>query len=129
MRLSLLEAYGEKEITVGTEAVPLGQAKQLAEQELLVARAEGGKIIYAKKETPASQTQPPGGIDLNPALFTMEVRRDEDGIPLPLPQQPIYDLNFDGFIPVIIDVVPITNLNMMLGGEVNFEKVDQLSRK
>jgi len=57
----------------------------------------------------------PGGIDLNPALFTLKVRRDENGVPLPLPQQPVYNINIDGFIPIIIDIVPMPNLNMLLG--------------
>jgi len=64
-----------------------------------------------------------GGIDFNPGLFSLEVRRDDKGAPLPLPQQPIYNLEFDGFTPVIIDIVPITNLPLMLLGE-SSEKID-----
>jgi len=55
------------------------------------------------KETPL------GGIDLNPEMMNLQIKRDSDGIPLPLPQQPIEDMNIKGFLPVIINVTPLTN--------------------
>jgi len=55
-----------------------------------------------------------GGIDLNPALLDLQIKRDGKGIPLPLNQQPILQMRIEGFFPVIIDVVPI-NLPVILG--------------
>ncbi|MBP9854509.1 MAG: hypothetical protein KBD53_06550 [Candidatus Omnitrophica bacterium] len=56
-----------------------------------------------------------GGIDLNPKLLDLQIKRDGSGVPLPYNQQPFENMNIDGFIPVIINVSPITNLPLMLG--------------
>ncbi len=56
-----------------------------------------------------------GGIDLNPELLDLQIRRDERGIPLPLFEQPLGEMNIQGFIPVIINVTPINNLPLLLG--------------
>ena len=56
-----------------------------------------------------------GGIDLNPELFDLQIKRDGNGVPLPVNQQPIYNININGFVPIIINVVPVTNMNLLLG--------------
>ena len=56
-----------------------------------------------------------GGIDLNPALLDLQIKRDKNGVPLPLPMQPIQDMHIEGFLPVIINVTPIVNLPLLLG--------------
>jgi len=48
-----------------------------------------------------------GGIDLNPTKLNLQIRRDGQGIPLPLDQQPP-TLNIDGLMPFIINVIPIS---------------------
>ncbi|MBI5149870.1 MAG: hypothetical protein HZA28_03765 [Candidatus Omnitrophica bacterium] len=60
-------------------------------------------------------TTNPGGIDLNPALLDLQIKRDGNGVPLPLPQQPIETMHIDGFVPIIINITPIPNLPMLLG--------------
>ena len=75
------------------------------------------------RETPVEQRQTPaqeqqsqhlGGINLNPALLDLQIKRDGKGIPLPINQQPIGNMKIEGFIPVIINVTPV-NLPMILG--------------
>ena len=56
-----------------------------------------------------------GGINLNPALLDLQIKRDANGVPLPLPRQPIGEMHIDGFIPVIINITPVTNLPLLLG--------------
>jgi hypothetical protein len=56
-----------------------------------------------------------GGIDLNPQLLDLQIKRDPHGVPLPLEQQPILEMKIDGFYPVIMNVTPIPNLPLMLG--------------
>jgi hypothetical protein len=63
----------------------------------------------------ASLPMIPGGIDLNPALLDLQIKRDGNGVPLPLPLQPIENMHIDGFLPVIINIVPIANLPLLLG--------------
>ena len=45
-----------------------------------------------------------GGIDVS--AVPLQIRRDPDGIPLPLPQQNIPDIHLRGLSPVIINVLP-----------------------
>jgi len=56
-----------------------------------------------------------GGIDLRPAGFETQILRDDRGTPLPLPQQPPELLmKIEGFIPVIIQQMPVS-VPQMLG--------------
>lgn len=65
----------------------------------------GSKSLKAKK----------GGIDLNPALLDLQIKRDGNGIPLPMNQQPVTNMKIDGFLPVIINVTPVMSLPLLLG--------------
>lgn len=56
-----------------------------------------------------------GGINLNPDMLDLQIKRDRNGVPLPLGQQPIYNMRIDGFYPVILNIQPVTNLPMLLG--------------
>jgi flavodoxin len=56
-----------------------------------------------------------GGIDLNPALFQLKIKRDGKGIPLPKQTQPLQSIDIEGFIPVIINVAPVPNLPQSIG--------------
>ena len=57
----------------------------------------------------------PGGIDFDPQLLDLQIKRDGRGIPLPLPMQNIDHININGFLPIIINVTPISNLPMYIG--------------
>lgn len=63
----------------------------------------------------AGSEENPGGIDLDPAMLNLQIRMDENGIPLPVNEQPVHLMHIDGFVPVIINVVPVTNMPMLLG--------------
>jgi diguanylate cyclase (GGDEF)-like protein len=58
---------------------------------------------------------PVGGIDLNPTFLDLKIKRDGDGIALPLPQQPPEAMQIEGFIPVIMNVTPVQTLPVFLG--------------
>ncbi len=49
-----------------------------------------------------------GGINLDSQLLDLQVRRNGEGIPLPLMEQPFQQMRIEGFIPVIINVQPFT---------------------
>jgi hypothetical protein len=60
--------------------------------------------------------QAPGGIDFNPKALDLNIKRDGQGLPLPVSQQPMEDfMKLDGFTPVIINITPIQNLPLILG--------------
>jgi len=66
-----------------------------------------------------------GGIDFNPEVLNLQIKRDGNGVPLPLPQQPIGNMKIDGFLPVIINIEPVS-IPLLLG--VKEEKpVDKIS--
>jgi len=56
-----------------------------------------------------------GGIDLNAANLDLQIKRDGNGIPLPMNLQPIESMHIEGFIPVIINITPIESLPLLLG--------------
>jgi len=60
-------------------------------------------------------SSPVGGINLNPALMDLQIKRDGKGVPLPFNLQPLEIMDIEGFIPVIINVTPVINLPMLLG--------------
>ena len=66
----------------------------------------------------APQRSSPGGIDFNPKLLDLQIKRNGKGIPLPLNQQPILKMNIQGFFPIIINITPI-NVPLFLGLEIN----------
>ncbi|MCK5580450.1 MAG: hypothetical protein KAJ18_04175, partial [Candidatus Omnitrophica bacterium] len=80
-----------------------------------------GEEDWRLKKTSSSQVDVKnvGGINLNSAMLNLQIKRDGNGIPLPLPQQPIQNMNIEGFLPVIINVTPIPSLPMI------FSEVDE----
>ncbi len=71
-------------------------------------------IVTRKEQPPTPGTFTKGGIDLNPELLDLQIKRDGKGVPLPLLQQPIQDMKIEGFLPIIINVAPV-NLPLLLG--------------
>ena len=49
----------------------------------------------------------PGGIDFNPEYLDLQIKRDANGVPLPLGEQPIYEMQIQGILPVIIQIAPV----------------------
>ena len=62
-----------------------------------------------------ADTNNPGGINLNPAYMNLQIKRDKNGVALPVNMQPIDNIKIDGFAPVIINITPIYNLPLLLG--------------
>ncbi|VAX36754.1 hypothetical protein MNBD_UNCLBAC01-1268 [hydrothermal vent metagenome] len=59
-----------------------------------------------------------GGVNFNPATLDLQIKRDANWVPLPMDQQPIFDMKIDGFSPVIIHVTPV-NIPLLLGLQTN----------
>jgi hypothetical protein len=55
-------------------------------------------------------TAAPGGIDLNAASLDMQIRRDGNGVPLPVSQQNLDNIKIDGLVPVILDIKPAAGM-------------------
>ncbi len=86
---------------IADPARPLGEASASAE-------ADDRAAIGGEQATPV------GGINLDPRLLDLQIKRDGNGVPLPLFQQPIGDMKIEGFFPVIINITPVS-LPLLLG--------------
>jgi hypothetical protein len=51
-----------------------------------------------------------GGIDFNSANLNLQIKRDGNGVPLPLARQDLENIKIDGLVPIIIDIKPATSL-------------------
>ena len=76
-----------------------------------VATETGAEAPTQALERPA-QT---GGIDMSAAHLDLQIKRDDNGVPLPVSQQPIQNMRIEGFFPVIINITPAVNLPLLLG--------------
>jgi hypothetical protein len=56
-----------------------------------------------------------GGIDFRYDQLDLQIKRDADGVPLPLQMQDVEDIHINGLVPIIIDIKPMTNLPLLLG--------------
>ncbi len=56
-----------------------------------------------------------GGIDFNPSLLDLQIKRNKNWVPLPLHEQTLDSMTIEGFIPTIINVVPINTIPEFLG--------------
>ncbi|MCD4741403.1 MAG: restriction endonuclease [Desulfobacteraceae bacterium] len=54
-----------------------------------------------------------GGIDLDPNLLNLQIKRDQGGIPLPIAHMPLEELEISGFVPLFI--TPQNDLARLLG--------------
>ncbi len=68
-----------------------------------------------KRQDAATSTNNLGGIDLNSANLDLQIKRDGNGIPLPMNLQPIETMHIEGFVPVIINITPIKDLPFLSG--------------
>ena len=83
---------------------------------LVSADADGAMSARVMDRPSATTADRVGGINLNPVLLDMQIKRDGRGIPLPMNQQPVMEMNIEGFLPVIINITPITfNLPLQIG--------------
>ncbi len=76
--------------------------------------AELSRVFGDKKDSamgsPTDLDPNVGGIDLNPAFQNLQIKRDGAGVPLPISQQNIDQINLEGLIPVIKSITPAINL-------------------
>ncbi|VAX37325.1 hypothetical protein MNBD_UNCLBAC01-1389, partial [hydrothermal vent metagenome] len=82
-------------------------------------RIPGGSMnanltIHSIEISPGSSPLDVGGINFDSELLDLQIKRDGKGVPLPVWDQPIEDMNINGFYPVILNITPI-NVPLLLG--------------
>ena len=84
------------------------EQRRLAELERLKKERESDPaVLISAKDV--------GGIDLDPAMLNMTIKRDGNGVVLPISEQPPEVLDIKALYPVITDMVPIVNVPLQLG--------------
>ncbi|VAX36700.1 hypothetical protein MNBD_UNCLBAC01-2168 [hydrothermal vent metagenome] len=72
------------------------------------------KSLKAPKALSGVNEEGYGGINFNTDLINWQIKRDGNGVPLPMNSQPMNSMQIDGFVPVIINVTPVS-LPLLLG--------------
>ncbi|VAX37660.1 hypothetical protein MNBD_UNCLBAC01-1656 [hydrothermal vent metagenome] len=117
--------YDQKETVVGFgDIIFLDEKNVKINVKFTEIRQEGeGVEVFVdrvlKKYSLASSTiaNSLGGINLDPKLLDLQIKRDGNGVPLPIWDQPIEHMNIQGFVPVIINIqhIPFSQVPMLLG--------------
>ena len=95
----------------------LGQIKRQAEewaQSLSSGQVLSSSPVAMDRADRDRGDQDVGGVDFRMRQLDLQIRRDADGVPLPLPQQPVGEMRIEGFLPVIINIAP-ANVPLLLG--------------
>ena len=61
----------------------------------------------------------PGGIDLNPNILKLQINDNGIQFDIPIDFIDVQNIKVDGFVPVIIQIIPTTNLQLLLGSPSN----------
>jgi len=85
--------------------------KDLEKQEKKILNSRpSDKALYWDVKKDKAQVN--GGIDFNAANLNLQIKRDGNGVPLPISQQDMDNINIDGLEPIITDIRPATGLPM-----------------
>lgn len=95
--------------------IPLEMSATASSAVIPVVGDQGAVVMTTDNR--ALSTEKPGGIDFNPQLLDLQIKRDPNGVPLPIQMQPLQTIetNIQGIVPVIINITPIPSLPAMLG--------------
>jgi len=124
-RQAILEAARQinTEIGVTGDEALLTQPEEIGDQALLIQPEE---IIEEEIGDQAQLVEPEtkrvGGIFLDRELLDLQIERNGSGVPLPISQQNIENLQIEGFLPVITNITPINSVPLMLGMDASEKK-------
>ena len=83
--------------------------EELEEKKGIEGEKEGeSSNVKESQSSDAAMMSDVGGIDFNPANLNLQIRRDGNGVPLPVHQQDIENIQIEGLTPVIINIIPAT---------------------
>jgi tetratricopeptide (TPR) repeat protein len=103
---------------VDDKGIPIGKSwpfDQLSEKRAEVEKAyQNVAAVKATKPLGTPLADNKGGIDLNAAHLNLQIKRDGNGVPLPINMQDMEQLkNIQGFVPEIIEIKPALNLPIL----------------
>ncbi|MBU0468482.1 MAG: hypothetical protein KJ736_05400 [Candidatus Omnitrophica bacterium] len=101
------KAEALKVIQANYESVMLHLAKNKIAEQSAESNTDKTDRVEADKTV--------GGIDLNTSNMDFEINSDGQEFSIPVNLQQIESINIDGLVPVIFNISPTTNLQMLLG--------------
>ncbi len=66
-----------------------------------------------------SSSSPVGGIDFDPSKLNLQIKRDGHGVPLPLIQQDLLNIDIKGLQPIIIKIQPVNVQTLPILGQLD----------
>jgi hypothetical protein len=96
--------------------VLMGDIKRLSPEELQVLKSYNS-IDSAMEQPDDQQSQIKGGIDFGLNNIYMDIQSDGDNVQFNFDPATLQNGNFDGLVPVILNVTPINDLPMFLGAK------------
>ena len=95
--------------------------KQKIQSEIKIVKRDIGALT----DSIATRKKELGGISLDSRLLDLKIKRDGNGVPLPLFEQPINNMNIEGFVPVIINIHSIPFQILPLLSEFSGEEAEE----
>ena len=90
-------------------------------------QAAQDNAILSASEKDSAMAREVGGIDMNPNHFQLEEHGQADKFNVSVDPAQFQNMNIEGFIPVIINITPVTNVPLLLGIVDQKEKPAQIS--
>ncbi len=86
-------------------------------QDMDIAQISASPAQIPEISADAGNIHKKGGIDFNAAMLNLQIERDGAGVPLPISNQPIGEMNIQGFVPVILNIetAPAAPAPLILG--------------
>ena len=105
-------SYGQVSNYLSTEYDKLKGVQNLNDADRWKEAAQNLLSQYPKGQglQPTKDLAMKGGIDFNAANLNLQIKRDGNGVPLPISQQDLENINIDGLVPIIIEIKPATSL-------------------
>ncbi|NTV29614.1 MAG: hypothetical protein HGA80_05995 [Candidatus Omnitrophica bacterium] len=89
---------------------------RMAWGDILMLKLEGRPVSYPQEKNGGSVPAigpgqvVPGGIDFAQSNLDMQIKRDGNGVVLPVSQQDLENIHIDGLVPVILDIRPASSV-------------------
>lgn len=102
----MTDPVGIINVVVYSKPVVIDALKQPVERQSRQRAGRDKAMLSDKSLTSIKKDFTKGGIDLNPEMLDLQIRRDDQGFPLPIDQQSFVDMEIEGFLPVITNISP-----------------------
>lgn len=104
--LGALDIARQLDAQLGTGNIPVASITITPRREVVVkAMPSVDDLVKSSAGSPViERPDGTGGIDFNSAMLNLQIKRDGAGVPLPVSNQPIGEMNIQGFVPVILNI-------------------------